>query len=304
MAILIGDALRELDKSVSDAYREAFLNYKSAVADLITKESIGSEAFVHPFSLGISGARLWEGERIVKSVQLGEITGKTNDYENTFGVPVNKLLSDAVGRYVQDALNLGRRAATFYDDLLAGFLSTGSVLSNSNVNYDGKAIFAVARSLGNGSTQANLFGSRPLSYDNLLLSYSSFRQMKREDGTVMDIKPTKIIVPSALEMTARAIINNEFISDGTTTTSNVLRGMLEIVVLPALSSATTWYLVSDDHVKPFVAYEFRAPELVSKNQPTDDGVFYHKEAVYGWQVTAGVQAAPYQFVQMNQAAAL
>jgi phage major head subunit gpT-like protein len=96
--------------------------------------------------------------------------------------------------------------------------------------------------------------------------------------------PDLLVVPPQLEGTARTILNAEMIADTNGGgTSNVWRNSARLLVIPELANqATTWYLVdSTKGLKPFIFQQRKAPSLIMKDQPSDDGVFFDRQLVFG-----------------------
>jgi phage major head subunit gpT-like protein len=55
--------------------------------------------------------------------------------------------------------------------------------------------------------------------------------IRKRDGTIINIRPTKLLVPPSLEGAARQIINAELVNGGD---SNVWAKTAEVVVIPYL----------------------------------------------------------------------
>jgi phage major head subunit gpT-like protein len=105
-----------------------------------------------------------------------------------------------------------------------------------------------------------------------------------ENGLPLGVKPDLLVVPPALERTALEIVNADMIpSDaGTAPQTNVLKGSARVLVVPELTSATRWYLFDTRKpIKPLIWQLRRTPTLVSKTQPTDEGVFWDNMLHWG-----------------------
>ena len=69
-------------------------------------------------------------------------------------------------------------------------------------------------------------------------------------GVVLNIRPAILLVPSALEVTARQIIGSAVWPGKTNGEPNPMQGIAEVVVEPRLDaiSTTAWYLIADPAV--------------------------------------------------------
>jgi phage major head subunit gpT-like protein len=83
-------------------------------------------------------------------------------------------------------------------------------------------------------------------------------------------------------MTARAVLNAQFVSTGGT---NVFNGLLETIVVPELpgnGSASVWYLADlSAPIKPLLLQVRKPVQLVSKTAETDDNVFLQRQYLWG-----------------------
>lgn len=103
--------------------------------------------------------------------------------------------------------------------------------------------------------------------------------VQSDNGSALNIKPKYLIVPAALEMAAKQIINSQV--DPTATKGfalNPVNGMAEIIVDARLDAAsvTAWYLCADPNAFDTVEVAFLdgndAPYLEQQNQWSADGV--------------------------------
>ncbi|HUS38543.1 MAG TPA: hypothetical protein VMX74_03795 [Pirellulales bacterium] len=117
--------------------------------------------------------------------------------------------------------------------------------------YSGAAFWTAAR--------GNLVTSSSLGEAGLNTAVAAFRDLAGPDGNMMNLEPSKILVPSALEATARALYVSQEKRDTTASTkyptSNIYFNRFAPVVVPELGnsaytgySATTWYLLTNPAV--------------------------------------------------------
>jgi len=161
---------------------------------------------------------------------------------------------------------MGARAARKIDQLFFTRL-----LANP-AQGDGKALFhADHRNWAEGADTA-------LSADSLALAIQLFLDQTDADGQPISVNPRFLLVPTALKMTARELLNSvTFFATGTTNkaripTYNALADEdLEVVTSPYLSntnyagaSAKAWYLFAD----PQVVDTFEIGYLKGRRVPT------------------------------------
>ena len=83
------------------------------------------------------------------------------------------------------------------------------------------------------------------------------RSLKDEEGRPLDINPDVLLVPPALEDTAKALMTVDRLEDGK---PNPYKGAAQAVVSGRLTTATAWFLLDTTRpVKPFLYQERKAP---------------------------------------------
>ncbi len=232
--------------------------------------------------------RKWVGERVVHNLRT-RVTSVVNDeFEATFAIPRAKFEDDKIGAYRPSVSMLAERSALWPDKLVIDALKAGTQVKT----YDGQYFFDESHPQdpdrpGAGTAQANLFTSKALTWENYAAVRAAMMSYKDDFGVPLEIVPDTIVVPPALEVTARRILNAEFIGQtfgsGGASESNVLKGTADVLVLPRLSGEdTTWYLACTKRVvKPLIFQQRIAPEFAFLNRPTDVNVFTQKEFQFG-----------------------
>lgn len=127
--------------------------------------------------------------------------------------------------------------------LINGFTAGGNAI------YNGKALFAADHPLLDSPKTMSNLATGSLDGDNLKRAIALMREGVDEAGNLIQLKPTKLIIPPALEDTAIRVTKSDRVA-GTdlNDTNRYLNGYgLEIVVLDYLSDAaggsdTAWYL--------------------------------------------------------------
>ncbi len=193
-------------------------------------------------------------------------TNQLGTFGKIFALTREMIYNDDLGSFTKVPEGMGARAARKIDQLFFTRL-----LANP-AQGDGKALFhADHRNWAEGADTA-------LSADSLALAIQLFLDQTDADGQPISVNPRFLLVPTALKMTARELLNSvTFFATGTTNkaripTYNALADEdLEVVTSPYLSntnyagaSAKAWYLFAD----PQVVDTFEIGYLKGRRVPT------------------------------------
>ena len=131
------------------------------------------------------------------------------------------------------------------------------------------------------------------SMESYMEGRSSIMSIKGDKGKSLKLVPDLLVVPPALEETARLILEADQI-DGTT---NVLKGTAKLHVEPALAEHPEyWFLLCTNRfLKPFIYQLRKKIKFTSLTRDTDENVFMLDEYLYG---ADGRSNAGYGFWQM------
>ena len=114
--------------------------------------------------------------------------------------------------------------------------------------YDGKALLATDHPLLNSSkTGCNLL-TGALSANTLKEAMTMMRETVDEAGNIIAASPKKLIVPPALEYTAKEILNSTQLAGTELNNVNSVKGALELVVYDYIGAAnggsdTAWFIM-------------------------------------------------------------
>lgn len=238
--------------------------------------------------------RRWVGEKHVKNLQAYSYSVVNEDWEATVAVNRNHIEDDQLGIYQPQAQMAGFSAKQLPDEIVYELVNNGFVA----LCYDGQYFFDVDHPVAGGSV-SNL-GTKALSASTLATAQASYgaartamRRFKDEDGRPINVSPTVLLVPPALEDTARALLTVDRLEDGK---PNPYKGTAELVVESRLTSDTAWFLLDTSKpVRPFIYQERKAPVFVQQTDPEADDVFSRKEYKFGAEARA---AGGYGFWQM------
>ena len=241
-----------------------------------------------PFLEQFAHMRKWMGSRVIKNLS-GKMLAMTEDsYEDTIGINVRELETDNWTMYLPAIQQMAVASKAIWDRLAL------EALTNPAKWIDNKAFFATDRKydksvICNKTTDA-------LSHESFKAAYSTMGGYKGHANEPLAVVPDTLMVGPALQFKAKAILENEFIKDetGNTTVSNECRNLAKLIVNPRLVGAAgnNWYLMCcNGPIKPVAVQKSKESGLVSKNAPTDEGVFMGDQAVFGTAAYGSAAAA-------------
>lgn len=163
--------------------------------------------------------------------------------------------------------------------------------------YDGVALCSAVHPLVEGGTNSNL-ATGVLNQANLQAAMLVMRGTKGEAGDLVVMKPSKLIIPPALEYTARTLLNTTQVVGSNNNDINVIKGMLDIVVMDYLGQASTgvaatdkyWFLQANNHELNFywrVKPEFKAMEEFDNFTAKYRGYMRYSYGVSDWRGIVG-----------------
>lgn len=252
-----------------------------------------------PINAQLAKMRKWQGERITRSGAIYTYSVDAEKYELTYGIPLEDFEDDQLGFHSANIMEMAQNARLWQDDLVFAAILAGS----TDLGYDGAAFFSDSHSLG-GNTLDNLFASTALTSDNYNSVRSAMGAFVGEKGESLRVTPNILLVPPALERTAKRIVEATLESSvhGSNTAAaaidNVMKGTARVVVAPQLSTAaggsdTTWYLLDASRpVKPFLFVERKAP-MFSQLTEGSDGAFNNDEFLYGVRARGAAGYGPF-----------
>ena len=113
--------------------------------------------------------------------------------------------------------------------------------------FDGSSLFASNHDLVDSTGVGTNLASGLLTDANLKLALKQFREMQDEAGNLITSSPKKLIVPPALEFTAKTLMQSMGLVGSPNNDANVVKGALDIVVYDYLGEAsggsdTAWFI--------------------------------------------------------------
>lgn len=125
-----------------------------------------------------------------------------------------------------------------------------TVLTGAFTNdiYDGKKLLATNHPLLDSASVGDNLVTGALSDTNLKIAIQCMKETLDEAGNLIQMRPNKLVIPPALEHTAKALLNSTQLPGSANNDVNTIKGALEIVVLDYLGavaggSDTAWYII-------------------------------------------------------------
>lgn len=199
-------------------------------------------------------------------------------------------------------INIQNKLSQYPDVLADSEDAMISAVYNAPTTYkafDGVAMCATTHKLGD-NTIDNLDTSAALTTTNFATAVAAFQAFKNESDVFIHPVPFSkdnliLMVPTALEATAKAIVSTQFNSAGA---SNVWFEKAELVLNPYLSSATTWFLIAKDNMNSM-------PVVLSHLEGLTvgyfDDTFKNRRHLYKGEYMAAADVAAYWNVYCCQA---
>lgn len=238
---------------------------------------------VYRFPETMNRLREWVGPRHLANLVEKSYMLANRKFERTYALRVEDIEDDLWNNQMTGVEDIARAAAVWPNDLVYEAIRDG----DANVCFDGQFFFDTDHPLevqgAIPTTQSNLHAGTALT----LANYQTIRQgmMDRlgNDGKPLGLMATHLIVPPALEPTAKRICEADTVGHlataaSTASDTNIMKGTAKVMVIPELgvNSSTTWYLAAlgMGGLKPFVFQQRVAPsQIVMMNQPNDESVF-------------------------------
>lgn len=262
-------------------FSKSYNETKTFYQDYVTEVDSTGASEVYGWFGEIANLREWIDEKMPKKLRENGFTLVNKDYETTLEVDRNDFKDDKLGQINARVRSMGIAARKSYDRLLTTLIESGT----TTVCYDGQYFFDTDHSEGDSGTQSNLFTSSALSVANAKTIIAAMTTYKDDQGNVVGINPTHIMVPGVLEWTAKSIFGKAALMT-TTPADGVLAERLEVVVNPYLTvdgtPANSAYYIMDlsQPIKPFILQKREDLKFVALDQDTDEAAFWRKKYYY------------------------
>lgn len=206
------------------------------------------------------------------------VTLTISKYGRMFPITWEAIINDDLGVLSRVPRSMGRAARRTIGNLAYAVLTGNPTMS------DGVALFHASHSnLATG-------GGSALSEAALQAARLAMRKQADPGGTMtaINITPKYLIVPAALESTARELMTSvSKLNQSNPSIKNPVAGMAEVIVEPRLdaASATAWYLAGDPNAYDTVEVTYldghQSPEMFEEQGFEVDGIRHKVRQVAG-----------------------
>lgn len=304
MPVVTSDLLAALYTSYRALWADQFLAAQNAenMRSLVAME-VESGTLDESYSWfgTVPKMREWVGERQLSGLSKVDYTIRNKDFEATLEVERNAIEDDRLGIIRPRISQLALEAVRAQEELVVTTLEAGT----TGLAYDGQFFFDTDHVTPGATYQTNqsnkLTGSgvtlATLQTD-LAVAVAAMRNFKDDQGRPMNLRPTHILAPPALEGVFRQLTASELLpTPAVAAAANPWRNMFSLLVSGYLTDANDWYLLSlDQPVRPIVFQMRKRPEFVAQDDPrSSDALFMRKLLMYG---VDGRWNAGYGFWQM------
>lgn len=247
--------------------------------DVATRTSSSSAEELYAWLGAIPSMKEMLGDLVLDGVANVDWTIRNRKWAEAVEVPRETIERDSYGVYNPLMSSLGRVAAQHPDTLLAELFANGFTTGK---DYTGAAFFAANKKHEPGNAKSATFsntGTGVLNEGNLKTAIENLKTRKNNAGRSMKLgRKLLLVVPPALEFTAKALLQAEKNAAGAT---NILQNVAQLKVLPDLTSATAWFLLETGlEIKPFIFQVEVEPQLSSLVDPNNPHTFMTDKFVY------------------------
>lgn len=270
MAIINGATLLTVGKAFKKEFTTVLNDTPTAYERIATVTKANTPSVDYGWLGQFPTMKKWVGDRVIEDLTAHKYSIVKDRFESTIEVDRDYIVYDNLGVMKPAIQELARGSKTHYDETVFGLLE-----SNGNC-YDGKKFFATTHSMG-GVTYKNK-ATDVLSMESFFAKRKEMMSIKGEKGKPLGIKPNLLVVPPALEEAALKIVTAETING----TTNIAKGLAEVLVVPHLSSETGWYLMDDTRaIKPVILQINQPIRFTPMDKADDEAVFMRAAFRYG-----------------------
>ncbi len=287
----------------STLFREVLRATPTYYQQIATEIPSTTREMRHAWLDRIPQMREWLGERVVNNlaVRLQSIENKL--FEDTVAVKRTDIEDDLIGVYRPVIEELAMQAKLWPDKIVVDALQAGV----ASLSYDGQHYFDTnhPQNMDDPASplQSNLLAGHDLDVDALGDAIQVMMSFIGADGKPLEIVPDLLVVPPQLKFRAARLLQAELIGrditlatgHGAAADTNVLKGSLDLLVLPRLANEPKAYYVlcTKRALKPLIFQNREAPEFTALTKPDDENVFKRDEFLYGVRARGAAGLGPW-----------
>jgi phage major head subunit gpT-like protein len=301
MTIVASDISKLLEAGLKTIFFEAYQQAPTYYPQVATIIPSTKDKETYGWLGALPMMREWIDERLPRGLAAHDFTIENKNWELSISVDRNALDDDQYGQIKARITAMGEEAARHIDQLVFGLIGDGF----SSLCYDGQSFFDADHPADSETgTQSNK-GTAALSAPSYAQARAAMMNFKDDQGKIMGIVPDILLVPPALEETARQILNSDFypaFGEGNPASgaANPWKGSAELIVSPHMNSATNWFLLCTKRAVKPVILQMRKEVSFSALEDNSERGFIRREFVYGADARYNVGLGMWQFAYGSQ----
>ncbi len=291
MTIVRDDLGKFLEAGVKTLFFKAYEETAAQYEGLVTVVPSATQTENYGWLGSLPAMREWVDERVPRGLISHDFTIVNKDWEVTLAVDRNVIEDDQYGQLKARIQAMAEEAKRHIDQLVFELVAAGF----AQKCYDGKTFFATNHSEGKSGTQSNK-GSSALSAAAYGAARAAMMRFKDDQGKIMGVVPDTLVVPPALEETARQVLNSDYYPEANMAhVGNPWKGSASLVVAPYLADANDWFLLSTSRaVRPIILQMRREVSFTALENESESG-FLRRRFLYGADARYNVGYGPWQF---------
>ena len=237
-------------------------------------------------------------ERVYRNIEETDFAVTNKKYEATISVDLDRVDDNQIGSYGTMAESLGMAASRLQEKLI-GQLIAGAFASTKTA--DGQYWISDTHAMGQSNFDNLTTGT--LSFTTFATAYQQIRSFTFKADKDSYAEPVNtnadlyLIVPQALELTARDIVALETRNEATYSTKNPYYNLAKVIVNGYATSTTAWMLMAVTNFPPIYYQERQKPVLEEKTPVNSDTAFNRDCWIWGAKARgAALPTFPWQVV--------
>jgi phage major head subunit gpT-like protein len=277
-----------LRKTFFETYKEKPEQYSQVFNILTSKKAIETDSRMGGFSTWNSKASL-DATEFEDPTKLDTVMYKHTTFSKGFVVDKELVDDEMYGQISKLPKSLARAARATIESQAITVLNTA--FTPAATNFQGEALVGSHTRLDGGTT-TNTIGDYALSEANLEIAMKLASEQVDERGLKIQMMPDILVVPRALEYTAKKIIKSAQLPGGNFNDINPMKDQFKVVVLDYLTDQNNWFLI-DSTMNP-LNFFWREKLNFKQDSDFDTDVSKYKGRMrfsYGWTDHRGILGA-------------
>jgi phage major head subunit gpT-like protein len=296
MSVVADDLGKLLEAGVKTIFFKIYEETPAAYQDVVTVVPSTTQTENYGWLGSLPAMREWVDERVPRGLLSHDFTIVNKDWEVTVAVDRNVIEDDQYGQLKMRIQAMAEEARRHVDQLVFELLAAGFAQSC----YDGKYFFAANHSEGQSGSQSNK-GNTALTAAAYGAARAAMMAFKDDQGKILGVVPDTLVVPPALEVPARQILNSDFYPEsGYEHVGNPWKGSARLIVSPYLADANDWFLLCTARAVRPVILQMRRDVNFQALEGDSEAGFMRKRFLYGADARYNVGYGPWQFAYGSQ----